>query len=197
MKYSIEDKILAESNLTLNEYLFLLFNTIKGDIPTCIDSLIKKGWAERDLFDSTKIVLSDNTKEKVLSILVDSDKIVENKQDFYINLANKLRELFPKGNKPGTTYNWRSSTAEISRKLKNLAVKYNCKFTEEEAIEATKAYIASFNGDYRYMKLLKYFLLKTPINNNGDVEVESEFMTYLENKDNIEHHDNSWTIDLA
>ena len=86
---------------------------------------------------------------------------------------------------------------EIARKLKNLVAKYNCKFTEEEAINATKAYVESFNGDYKYMKLLKYFLLKTPINNNGDIEVQSEFMSYLENKDYINRNDDNWTIDLA
>ena len=47
------------------------------------------------------------------------------------------------------------------------------------------------------MKLLKYFLLKTPRNNNGDVEVESDFMTYLENKEAAEENNNNWAVDLA
>lgn len=197
MKLAIDEKILAENNLTLNEYLFLLFNARGGDVHECIASLIAKGWAGADLFDDTKIVLSDNTKENVFNVLVDSDKLVEDKQDDFEAIANKLREIFPKGNKAGTNYNWRGSTAEIARKLKNLVVKYGCRFTEEEAIEATKAYVASFNGDYKYMKLLKYFLLKTPRNNNGDVEIESDFMTYLENKGAAEEHNGNWAVDLA
>lgn len=197
MKLAIDEKILAENNLTLNEYLFLLFNARGGDIHECITTLIAKGWAGADLFDDTKVVLSDNTKENVFNVLVDSDKLVEDKQGDFEAIANKLREIFPKGNKAGTNYNWRGSTAEIARKLKNLVVKYGCKFTEEEAIEATKAYVASFNGDYKYMKLLKYFLLKTPRNNNGDVEIESDFMTYLENKGAAEEHNGNWAVDLA
>lgn len=197
MKLAIDEKILAKNNLTLNEYLFLLFNARGGDVHECIASLVAKGWAGADLFDDTKVVLSDNTKENVFNVLVDSDKLVEDKQDDFETIANKLREIFPKGNKAGTNYNWRGSTAEIARKLKNLVVKYGCKFTEEEAIEATKAYVASFNGDYKYMKLLKYFLLKTPRNNNGDVEIESDFMTYLENKGAAEEHNGNWAIDLA
>lgn len=197
MKLTIDERVLANNNLTLNEYLFLLFNARKGDVFKCIDSLIEKKWADADLFDDTKVVLSDNAKEEIFSILIDSDKLVEDKQNDFEIIANKLRELFPKGNKAGTNYNWRGSTAEIARKLKNLVVKYGCKFTEEEAIEATKAYVASFNGDYKYMKLLKYFLLKTPRNNNGDVEIESDFMTYLENKGEAEEQNNNWTVDLA
>lgn len=197
MKWSIDEKVLAKNNLTLNEYLFLLFNAREGDVQECIASLVAKGWAEQDLFDETKVVLSDNTKENTFNVLIDSDKLVENKQDNFDSLANKLREIFPKGNKAGTNYNWRGSTAEIARKLKNLVVRYGCRFTDEEAIEATKAYVASFNGDYKYMKLLKYFLLKTPRNNNGDVEIESDFMTYLENKGAAEEHNGNWVVDLA
>lgn len=197
MKLAIDEKILAENNLSLNEFLLLLFNAREGDVHECITSLIAKGWAGADLFDDTKVVLSDNAKGKVFDVLIDSDKLVENKQDEFIALANELKEIFPEGRKAGTTYSWRGSTAEIAKKLKNLVVKYGCRFTREEAIEATKAYVASFNGDYRYMKLLKYFLLKTPRNNNGDVEVESDFMAYLENKDAIEKHNGNWAIDLA
>lgn len=197
MKLAIDERILAKHNLTLNEYLLLLFNARRGDIHECITSLVTKGWVGKDLFDDTKVILSDNTKEEVFNILIDSDKLVENKQDEFTTLANELKEIFPEGRKAGTTYSWRGSTAEIARKLKNLVVKYNCQFTREEAIEATKAYVASFNGDYKYMKLLKYFLLKTPRNNNGDVEVESDFMTYLENKEAAEENNNNWAVDLA
>lgn len=197
MKLAIDEKILAKNNLTLNEYLFLLFNARGGDVHECITSLIAKGWAGTDLFDDTKIVLSDNTKGKVFDVLVDSDKLVEDRQDELLALANELKEIFPEGRKAGTTYSWRGSSAEIAKKLKNLIVKYGCTFTREEAIEATKAYVASFNGDYKYMKLLKYFLLKTPRNNNGDVEVESDFMAYLENKGAAEEHNGNWAVDLA
>lgn len=197
MKLTIDEKVLAKNNLTLNEYLFLLFNAGGGDVHECITTLVAKGWVGANLFDDTKVVLSDNAKEDVFNVLIDSDKLVEDKQDNFEAIANKLREIFPKGNKAGTNYNWRGSTAEIARKLKNLVVKYGCRFTEEEAIEATKAYVASFNGDYKYMKLLKYFLLKTPRNNNGDVEIESDFMTYLENKGAAEEHNGNWAVDLA
>lgn len=197
MRWSIDEKVLAENNLTLNEYLFLLFNARGGDVHECITSLVSKGWGGEDLFDDTKVVLSDKARENALNILVDSDKLVEDKQDDFEALAEKLKEIFPEGRKAGTTYSWRGSTAEVARKLKNLVVKYGCRFTHEEAIEATKAYVASFNGDYKYMKLLKYFLLKTPRNNNGDVEIESDFMAYLENKGAAEEHNGNWAVDLA
>lgn len=198
MKISINEKVLSENNLTLNEYLILLFNTRGGDMHQCISSLIEKGWANRDLFDDTKIVLSDNNRTRVLDVMLDSDKLVESKQDEFNDLANKLREIFPEGRKPGTTYSWRGSTIEVARKLKNLVVKYGCEFTANEAIEATKAYVEHWKNDPKYMKLLKYFILKTPRNNDGDVEVQSDLMAYIQNKNMTDpQQPDNWAIDLV
>lgn len=197
MKWTIDSEILEKYNLSMDEFVFLLFLARGGNVEECTNSLLAKKWVERNIFNQNQIVISLETKETVQTVLLDSDKLVNGKQNDFEILANKLREVFPKGNKAGTNYNWRGSTAEIARKLKNLVVKYGCKFTDEEAIEATKAYVASFNGNYRYMKLLKYFLLKTPVNNNGDVEIESDFMTYLENKGAAEDNNGNWTVDLA
>lgn len=197
MKWVINSKVLEQYDLDIDEFTLLLFLARGKDIHKYINSLLAKGWIERNIFNPDQIVVSLDRKETVQSILLDSDELVNSKQDDFIALANELKEIFPEGRKAGTTYSWRGSTAEIARKLKNLVVKYGCTFTREEAIEATKAYVASFNGDYKYMKLLKYFLLKTPKNNNGDVEVESDFMAYLENKGAAEEHNNNWTVDLA
>ena len=197
MRWVINSKVLEQYDLDIDEFTLLLFLARGKDIHKYINSLLAKGWIERNIFNPDQIVVSLDRKETVQSILLDSDELVNSKQDNFIALANELKEIFPEGRKAGTNYSWRGSTAEIARKLKNLVVKYGCTFTREEAIEATKAYVASFNGDYKYMKLLKYFLLKTPKNNNGDVEVESDFMAYLENKGAAEEHNNNWTVDLA
>ena len=197
MKWSIDSTVLDEYNLSMDEFVLLLFLARGNNVQQYINSLLAKKWIDRNIFHPDQVILSLKAKETVQGILLDSDKLVNGKQDDFEALANKLREIFPKGNQPGTNYNWRGSTAEIARKLKNLVVKYGCRFTDEEAIEATKAYVASFNGDYKYMKLLKYFLLKTPRNNNGDVEIESDFMTYLENKGAAEENNGNWAVDLA
>lgn len=197
MKWTIDSNILDKYNLSMDEFVLLLLLARGGNVQECMNSLLAKKWAERNIFHPDQVVLSLETKETVQGILLDSDRLVNGKQDDFESLANQLREIFPKGNKAGTNYNWRGSTAEIARKLKNLVVKYGCKFTDEEAVEATKAYVASFNGDYKYMKLLKYFLLKTPRNNNGDIEIESDFMTYLENKGVAEEYNGNWAVDLA
>ena len=46
-------------------------------------------------------------------------------RDRFDILADKLRELFPKGRKEGTNLQWRDSTAIISKRLKTIVKKYN------------------------------------------------------------------------
>lgn len=116
----------------------------------------------------------------------------------YRALANKLREIYPKGMKrslqDNQAYPWRGSETEIANKLWALENNQGAKFTEEEAIKVTKFYVKSFHEDYRYMKLLKYFLLR----DNKDGTYTSTFMEFLENIDDLETKDESnWTVNLV
>jgi DNA-binding PadR family transcriptional regulator len=95
------------------------------------------------------------------------------------NLANKLRELYPEGKKPGTMYMWKDSTKIISQRLQSLIAK-GYEFTDEEAVNATKYYIDGFQGVYDFMQLLKYFIIKKIIK-DGEVEETSQLMSYIQN----------------
>lgn len=118
----------------------------------------------------------------------------------YETLAEKMRELFPKGKKPGTNYMWRDSIAVIAKRLKSVQMKYKAchgtEFTEEQALNATKAYVESFNGDYRYMQLLKYFISKSTIV-AGAIEENSQLMSYIENAGPDNNPDRDWTSMLV
>jgi len=102
-------------------------------------------------------------------------------------LAEKLRELFPAGKKPGYAYTWRDSISCIADRLKKFFMKYG-EYTDEQVIEATKAYVASFNGNYTYMQLLKYFIWKNKVTGEevvrgrvvGEVERQSQLAAWIE-----------------
>lgn len=98
-------------------------------------------------------------------------------------LAEQLRSLYPKGRKPGTNLMWKDSVFLITQKLRALNKKcaeMGKSFTNEEAIDATKRYIESFNGDYTYMQVLKYFILK---NDAEKGEQMSQLLSFIENED--------------
>lgn len=192
MNVTINSSVLQKYNLSIKEFLVLYLCFLETDIEKTINSLVEKKIADKNLYNNIDLILSDNTKELIATILVESDKAVVNNQEKFNQLAEKMRELYPAGKKPGTTYYWKDSVPIIARKLETLVSKFNVNFTEEEVLNATKRYIDSFNGDYRYMQLLKYFILKT---DRTTGEVRSELLAFLANEDDEDSAD--WTTNLV
>ena len=191
MNISINESILDKYNLSIEEFLMLYLSAQDISIEEVINSLIDKGFVDRDLYSNVKAVVSNNTKDIISSILIDSDKCVINKDKEFIDLAEKMRNLYPKGRKPGTTYLWCDATPIIAQKLKTVVTKYKFSFTEEEAINATKIYLNQHNNGDEDMRLLKYFILKTD-KTTGDVY--SDFMTIIQNNriQKIDISDENW-----
>ena len=178
MRITIDTEVLQSEHLSLGEFLVLLMGYKEINYRECLDSLVSKSVVQPNLFNKMSIVLSDNTKEYVSKILLDSDaKIMESEMNFE-TLAEQLQAIYPKGNKAGTSYYWKGWTKEIVQKLKTLVAVHGFTFTESEAIKATKEYVDSFKEDRSKMQLLKYFILRTD-GKNG--EISSQFMSIIEN----------------
>ena len=196
MKLTIDQTILDKNGLTLEEFLVLYLGAKDVDIESVSQSLIAKGLANKDLFFNGRIVVSDKVKDLISTISIDSDKNVIDKDSEFTELATELREIYPAGRKDGTTYMWRGTTAEVAKKLKTLVVKYGFTINKEDVIKATKEYVNSFNGNYRYMQLLKYFILKSVRDADGNVEIKSELMSLIENSDQIDAQRDDWVSNM-
>ena len=196
MKLTIDQTILDKNNLTIEEFLVLFLSAREVDIGVISQSLVAKGLADKDLFSSGKLVISDKVKDLISTISIDSDKNVIDKDSEFIELATELREIYPAGRKDGTTYMWRGTTAEVAKKLKTLVVKYGYTINREDVLKATKEYVNSFNGNYRYMQLLKYFILKSVRDADGNVDIKSELMSLIENSDQIDAQRDDWVSNM-
>lgn len=184
MKFTVNTDVLQHEHLTMSEFLVLLIEYYSVNYKECLDRLITNKLVSTNVFNPNEIVLSNNTKDLVTSILVSSDDKITNSNIDYTALAKKLQALYPKGNKSGTSYSWTGLTFLIAHKLRTLVVEYNFSFTEQEALRATEEYVKSFSDDKSHMQLLKYFILKT----SKDNDMESMFMTIIEN--NRQHEEN-------
>lgn len=180
MKITIDTDVLARYKLTFGEFLALLFPYFEYAYDSNADRLEEVNLAMRNKYDRTFLVISNETKDLIARILTESDPKLEKSpiKDFEA-LAKKLMEIYPEGNKEGTTYPWRGIEEEIAQKLRVLVVQHDFIYTEEEAINATKQYVDSFKDDSTHMKLLKYFIIRTK-----DREIRSDFMTIIENNRN-------------
>ena len=185
MKITIDTDILRNYNLSLGQYLVLLVSYYNLDCQKIHDELVEKKLAERDLFKGFPPVLSDNSKNLIAKIIIESDEKLEDCDIDFENLAMRLQEIYPDGIKPGKTYSWRDSVEVIAQKLRTLAVRYDFQFSEEQAINATREYVDSFKPPYTYMNTLRNFLLHVK-KDEGGYSIESNFMTIVENNHNEE-----------
>lgn len=181
MKYVFEDSVINEFDITIEQAigLFILYNKLD------IDKL-KEELQEKKLFGESTVTSKGLLVIHKLRLDSKYGDDTNYDEQSLKELSEKLRKEFPEGKKEGTTQYWRGSNIEIYKKLDTLIKKYNFKFTEQQAINAVRKYVDSFNGNYKYMQLLKYFILKNIVTPNG-TEIKSSFMEYIENENDNEN----------
>lgn len=181
MKYVIDEDVCKNAHLDIHLLLtILLLNTgtkFEDNLKELIDREII---VEEKTLLGPRYLITYRWSDVVSSILLDSEK--DNLNDFDARLetlAKKLMDIFPSGKKAGTTHYWKCNVKEVKLKLKKFFKKYSDKYTDEEIINATQSYVDSFNGDYTFMRILKYFIWKDESRVGG--EESSDLATILEN----------------
>jgi len=181
MKITINTEVLQRHNLTFGEFLVMLMGYYDIKYKESLDDLVRDKVIQLNVFNKDELVLSNNTRDLVTKILLESDdKVRESNIDFTL-LAEKLQAIYPSGCKAGTSHSWRGETEDIAQKLRALVVMHHFSFTEEEAIKATEEYVESYGEECQHMQLLKYFILRTKRQDDDSVEIDSMFMTIIEN----------------
>lgn len=187
----INDALLEKYSLTLEEALFLILCDLSVT-QDMIESLQERGL----LIEES---LSPEGESFVADMLNDTKRFPSS--DARIErLAERLMEVFPKGKKEGTPYYWKGNKKEIKDKLKKFFVYFGNSYTDDQIVQAARMYVASFNGDYRFMRLLKYFIWKNDIKRDSEstsVEQVSELASYIENSGQESSLGNNWTDQLV
>ena len=191
MRIVIDDRVLKKYNVGLDEVLVLMEIFRSSNLDKITTSLVSQ---QLLTLNNNNKIITEQGKDLLDKILTESED-PEDANDPLIHLATVLKSYFPKGKKPGTNYYWAEAVPLIVKRLKLFFAKYGENYTHEEIITATKRYIDSFNGDYRYMKLLKYFIFRDRDRFSGEADYSSELLTYLENKGEAEETFD-WMTDL-
>lgn len=188
MKINLDKAFLNAKNITQEEFVLLLFLEMKGDFQRTLDSLVRKDFVTSDKVGNKYFVNVHGH-----DIIADS-AIAEIKSNEYSELAQKLKDLYPKGKKSGP-YPWTEGIQLICKRLSLFEKKYG-KFSDDDIYDATKRYIEAFNGNYTYMKTLKYFICAEK-NVNGSIESSSDLLTFIENKGQEDSLSNDWSSILV
>ena len=181
MKITIDEKVCLKHKLTPKEVLLTLAIRSSKDLQKVFDNLVNR---EVLVNREGKYYVTQHWSDEIDVILCDS--IGEVSDDRINNLAEKLRDCYPKGKMPNTPYYYRCNSREVRQKLKKFFTLYG-KYSDEELIDATKRYVASFNGNYKYLPLIKYFIMKNKkvMDEDGSYHVVevSPLADFLENKE--------------
>ena len=197
MDININEEICKKYGLDISEVLAVLLIKTCNDIPKLFSILEEKEIVVRDLLQG--YMVTQRWDDVVSTILLDSD-VKAPSPDRLENLATQLMEIFPKQKKLGTCHYFRGNRKDIILRLKKFFKLYG-KYTDEQIVTAAKKYVESFNGDYSYMRILKYFIWKdeVKINSEGDryVDEVSDLANWIENAGQEEDLRNDWTSSLS
>lgn len=134
-----------------------------------------------------------DSQELIEGAYADMEIHTSSTNDRFTLLADKLRELYPTGRKSGTQLQWRDSTTVIAKRLKAFVKRFEVDFSDEQYIDATRRYIESFNGSYQYMQVLKYFIMKSGVE-DGMTITNSQLLSFIQNTE--ADTTNDWTSTL-
>ena len=196
MDININEEICKKYGLDVSEVLAVLLIKTCNDIPKLFSILEEKEIVVKDILQG--YMITQKWDDTVSTILLDSD-VKAPSPDRLENLATQLMEIFPKQKKLGTCHYFRGNRKDIILRLKKFFKLYG-KYTDEQIVTAAKKYVESFNGDYSYMRILKYFIWKdeVKINSEGDryVDEVSDLANWIENAGQEEDLRNDWATTL-
>lgn len=206
MKIIIDTDICKVEGYSIAEILYLIAlyygNQINDPIVEKLHKLglinVNELQEDPENFRYKDCYISINGENLVQTLLFKSKKSTEgksvkdNKCIYYLDIAKAMQKEFPEGKKAGTNYQWRDSSTIIADRLMKLFAKSPITPTKEEIISATKAYVQSFNGNYTYMQLLKYFISKKTLK-GSQYEDSSQLLSYMENAGQEHTTNHDWT----
>ena len=170
MKYVIDEKVCKKHNLTLSEVLALSLIRSTKNVDKLIESLVKcEKLVKGDMFSENEYLITQRWSDELDAVLLESDTTIPS-SDRIESLVSKMRELFPKGMKVGNSA-WRGNVRELKLRMQKFFKMYG-NYDDEAILEATKRYVESFNGDYTYMRILKYFILKSVKDADDNVDIK-------------------------
>ncbi len=196
MTISINEEICKKKGLDMSELFAILLIKSCEDLAKLFQSMENRKIVVKDMFKG--YMITQRWDDVASSILLDSDKSSQSPERLE-NLALKLMEQFPKEKKTGTCHYFRGNKKDNILRLKKFFKLYG-KYTDQQIIDAAKRYVSSFNGNYSYMRVLKYFIwkdeVKTDAEGNRYVDEVSDLANWIENAGQEDSMNSDWTSTL-
>ena len=204
MKVTINENVCLKHKLTLTEFLMALAVRTCQNVGEVLDNMLNR---EILVKQGEDYLITQHWSDVLDEIISDSSDSIEKSDEELLELAKQMRELYPQGKMKDrygrmTPYYYRCNNGEVVKKLKKFFTIFGS-VSDEDILDATKRYVASFQGNYTGMRLIKYFIIKDDVkpseDGTGHVEQISDLATFLENKESEGEegvNNDDWTTKL-
>ena len=199
MKFTIDESSCKKVNLSIPEVMVIILLRAGIDINTLIAEMKEKQIiVESTSLMGSTLLVTQRWNDLCDKALLTADTTIP-REDRIVALAKSLMEIFPEGKKEGTSQYWRGNIRDITLRLQKFFKLYGNKYTDEQIILAAQNYVSSHNGNYSYMRVLKYFICKNEkkmdIEGHGYIEEVSDLATFIENA-NSQKERGDWTTTI-
>jgi hypothetical protein len=195
MNYVINEDICKKKGMDLPSLLAVLLVKTGVNITELFNDLVNKEVLVKDMF-SEGFLVTQRWDSTCSDILLSADTSVPSDEQL-LPLVDTLMSIFPSGKKEGTSLYWKGNRKDNKERLQKFFKLYGNKYSDEQIIHAAKKYVESFNGQYTYMRALKYFIWKDEkkMGNDGRKYIEevSDLASYIENAGQEDDLKRDWT----
>lgn len=198
----LNKEALQTVGISLGEALLMLAIHNEVDLKASEDLLVQKGFitaVRDDLFYTVGWRVTSNGQKFLESAITQSSKVKKKTKaqtaklkEELLPLATRLKAVFPTGKKAGTSQYWAEGPALIVERLIGFFDRYGRKWTDDQIVAAAQDYVNSFNGDYRFMRVLRYFIWKEAAGNGGSTEPTSDLLNCLTNAGQEDASNTNW-----
>ena len=188
-KLTIDKGTLAREKMDVGDFLFTILYILGYRMEDLEEEMLKRETAK---FEFGKVVPTLFTIAKVKRMIASSNAPEMTKEDM-LELAKKMKTLFPKGFMMDGIP-WTEGPLLIVQRLEGFIRRFG-NYPAEDIEKATERYVSAKKGS-PYMKSLKNFIYKEVEQVDGTTDLQSDLYNFLENPDSLLNPLEDWTMEL-
>lgn len=188
-KLSIDRTTISKEGMDVGDFFFTFLYILGYRMEDLEEEMLKRGTAK---FEFGKVVPSLYTIAQVKRMVASSNAPEMSKEDL-LDLAKKMKAMFPKGFMIDGIP-WTEGPLLIVQRLEGFIRRFG-NYPAEDIEKATERYVSAKKGT-PYMKSLKNFIFKEVEQVDGTTDLQSDLYNFLENPDTLLNPCEDWTMEL-
>lgn len=188
-RMTVDKATILAQQMDVGEFFYTLLYILGYRMEDLEDKMLKNGSAKFEFGKVIPTLLSIAKTKRIIAQQTAPDLTREE----MLSLANKMRNLFPKGIMVDGIP-WTEGPVLIVQRLEGFFRRFG-NYPAEDIEKATERYVTAKRGS-PYMRSLKNFIYKEELQIDGTTDLQSDLYNFLENPDSLASPLEDWTVEL-